>query len=88
MFRLYNGSFLPFSVGTRGCIGKKFAQVEFTAIMVGLFREMRIEFDSCGGRKTFEESRKECLTAIEKFEIKLTLGPSGPMPGIKWVRRK
>jgi len=87
MFRPYNGSFLPFSIGTRGCVGKKFAQVEFAAIMVGLFREMSVEFDSCGGTKTFEEARQECLAAMEKFEAKTTLAPSGPMPGIKWVRR-
>jgi len=88
MFKPYNGSYMPFSIGTRGCIGKKFAHVEFTAIMIGLFREMSVEFDSCGGRKSFEESRRECLAAIAKFEIKLTLGPSEEMPGIKWVKRK
>ena len=88
MFKPYNGSYIPFSIGTRGCIGKKFAHVEFTAIMLGLFREMSVEFDSCGGRKTFDEARLECLAEMEKFESKITLQPSGEMPGIKWVRRR
>ena len=88
MFKPCNGSFIPFSIGNRGCIGKKFACVEFTAIMLGLFREMSVEFDSCGGRKPFDEARQECLAEMEKFVMKLTLRPSGEMPGIKWVRRR
>ncbi|PUU77687.1 cytochrome P450 [Tuber borchii] len=88
MFKPYNGSYIPFSIGARGCIGKKFAHVEFTAIILGLFREMSVEFDSCGGRKTFDEARLECLAEIERFEPKITLQPSGEMPGIKWVRRR
>ncbi|PUU77680.1 cytochrome P450 [Tuber borchii] len=88
MFKPYNGSYVPFSIGTRGCIGKKFAHVEFTAIMLGLFREMSVGFDSRGGRKTFEEARLECLAEMEKFESKITLQPTGEMPGIKWVRRR
>jgi len=88
MFKPYNGSYIPFSIGTRGCVGKKFSQVEFTAIMLGLFREMSVEFDSCGGRKSFEEARQECLAAMEKYEAKTSLAPSGEMPGIKWVRRR
>ena len=88
MFKPYNGSYIPFSLGARGCIGKKFAQVEFTAIMIGLFREMSVEFDSCGGRKTFDEARQECLAEMKKFVMKLSMGPSGEMPGIKWVKRR
>ncbi|PUU77683.1 cytochrome P450 [Tuber borchii] len=88
MLKPYNGSYIPFSIGARGCIGKKFAHVEFTAIMLGLFREMSVEFDSCGGRKTFDEARLECLAEMENFESKITLQPSGEMPSIKWVRRR
>jgi len=88
MFKPYNGSYIPFSIGTRGCIGKKFAQVEFTAIMLGLFREMSVEFDSCGGRKTLEEARRECLAEMRKFATVMTLRPFGKMPGLRWVRRR
>ena len=88
MFKPYNGSYIPFSIGARGCIGKKFTQVEFTASMLGLFREMSVEFDSCGGRKTFKEARQEFLAEMENFESKISLQPTGKMPGIKWVRRR
>jgi len=88
MFKPYNGSYIPFSIGTRACIGKKFAQVEFTAIMIGLFREMSVEFDSCGGRKTLDEARREYLAEMRKLATVITLRPSGGMPGLKWVRRR
>ena len=88
MFKPYNGSYIPFSIGTRACIGKKFAYVEFTAAMLGLFREMSVEFDTCGGRKTFDKARRECLAEMEKLKTKITLVASGEMPGIKWVRRR
>ena len=88
MFKPYNGSYIPFSIGARGCIGKKLAHVEFTAIMLGLFREMSVEFDTYGGRKTIDEARLECLAQMERFETKVTLQPSGEMPGIKWVKRR
>ncbi|KAG0134365.1 cytochrome P450 [Tuber indicum] len=88
MFKPYNGSYIPFSIGARACIGKKFAQVEFAAVMMGLFREMNVEFDLCGGKKSFEEARRECLMQMERYETIITLRPTGEMPGIKWVRRK
>ncbi|KAG0636166.1 hypothetical protein HOY80DRAFT_381490 [Tuber brumale] len=65
MFKPYNGSYIPFSIGNRACIGKKFAHVEFAAVMIGLFREMSVEFDLCGGKKSFEEARRECLMQME-----------------------
>ncbi|KAK8017345.1 hypothetical protein PG993_013671 [Apiospora rasikravindrae] len=37
------GVFLGWSEGTRDCPGKKFSQVEFVALMVGLFRQWRVD---------------------------------------------
>ena len=56
--------------------------------MIGLFREMSVEFDSCGGRKTFDEARLECLAQMKNFEMRLSLQPTGEMPGIKWMMRR
>ncbi|KAK8066668.1 cytochrome p450 protein [Apiospora hydei] len=37
------GVFLGWSEGARDCPGKKFSQVEFVALMVGLFRQWRVD---------------------------------------------
>ena len=39
------GAFLPFSEGARACSGKKFATVEFVAVLFTLLREHRIELE-------------------------------------------
>jgi cytochrome P450 len=39
------GTFLPFSEGSRACSGKKFATVEFVAVLFALFREHRVELE-------------------------------------------
>ncbi|KAK6082597.1 cytochrome P450 [Seiridium cupressi] len=46
------GVFLGWSEGTRDCPGKKFSQVEFVALMVGLFRQWR-------GRPSQKTPRRE-----------------------------
>ncbi|RPB03498.1 hypothetical protein L873DRAFT_167558 [Choiromyces venosus 120613-1] len=88
MFKPYNGSYILFSIGTRGCVGKKFAQMEFTSVMLGLFREFTVEFGTLGGTKTQEEVKKECLVEMERFATIITFRPAGGMPGARWVRRE
>jgi len=39
------GTFLPFSEGARACSGKKFATVQFVAVLFTLFREHRVELE-------------------------------------------
>jgi cytochrome P450 len=39
------GTFLPFSDGSRACSGKKFATVEFVAVLFTLLREHRVELE-------------------------------------------
>ena len=44
--KLYNpphGSFVPFSEGQRGCLGRRFALVEMTAALVSIFRRYSVE---------------------------------------------
>lgn len=45
LFRPYPGAFIPFSVGQRGCIGRRFAQVELLAVIAVIFRTYSLELD-------------------------------------------
>lgn len=39
------GAFMPFSEGARACPGKRFAQVEITAVLAAIFRSYSLELD-------------------------------------------
>lgn len=43
--RPHPGSFVPFSDGSRGCLGKKFALVELYALIVRIFSEYSVELE-------------------------------------------
>jgi len=45
IFKPAKGTFLPFSEGARACSGKKFATVQFVAVLFTLFREHRVELE-------------------------------------------
>lgn len=36
------GTFIPWADGPRECVGRKFSQVEFVAVLAGLFRQYRV----------------------------------------------
>jgi cytochrome P450 len=70
------GSYIPFSEGARACPGKRFAQVEGTAVLSALFHRYSVELDVSQwasdeevegmGR---EEKRKVYAKAVEKAEM-------------------
>ncbi|KAH8602340.1 cytochrome P450 monooxygenase-like protein [Bisporella sp. PMI_857] len=39
------GAYIPFSEGMRSCPGKRFAQVEITAVLTGIFQRYTVELD-------------------------------------------
>ena len=45
LFRPYPGSYIPFSTGHRGCIGRRFAQVEMLAVVAVIFKDYSLELD-------------------------------------------
>jgi cytochrome P450 len=45
LFRPAKGAFIPFSEGARSCPGKRFAQVELTAILTVIFKQYSVELD-------------------------------------------
>ncbi|KAF3019774.1 hypothetical protein E8E14_011522 [Neopestalotiopsis sp. 37M] len=58
------GAFLGWSEGTRDCPGKKFSQVEFVALMVGLFRDWRVDPVKKTSNETIEAARQRVLDLI------------------------
>ena len=42
-FTPLTGTYVPFSDGLRGCLGKKFAQVELVAVLTAIFREYTVQ---------------------------------------------
>lgn len=61
------GTFLAWSWGARDCVGRKFSQVEFVAVMATLFRKHRVHIALRGSkRETPELGRKRLLDQIEK----------------------
>ncbi|KAH8781212.1 cytochrome P450 [Diaporthe sp. PMI_573] len=58
------GTFLAWSGGARDCVGKKFSQVEFVAVMSSLFRDWRVRPVLIDG-ETAEAARKRVLHQIE-----------------------
>ncbi|KAK8855713.1 cytochrome P450 [Apiospora arundinis] len=58
------GAFIGWSEGTRDCVGRKFSQVEFVAIMAVLFRNWRVNPVVLAG-ETPEEARRRVICLIE-----------------------
>ncbi|KAG8161847.1 hypothetical protein KVR01_008834 [Diaporthe batatas] len=58
------GIFLAWSGGPRDCVGRKFSQVEFVAVMASLFREWRVKPVLAEG-ETAEDARERVLDQIE-----------------------
>jgi cytochrome P450 len=66
------GAFIPFSSGPRVCPGKKFAQVEFVAVIARLFWRHRCSPVLLKG-ETMVEAKKRVLDIVEDSNLVLTL---------------
>lgn len=58
------GTFLSWSGGARDCVGRKFSQVEFVAVIASLFRDWRVD-PALSDEETPEAARKRVLDQIE-----------------------
>lgn len=58
------GTYLAWSGGARDCVGRKFSQVEFVAVMASLFRDWRVDPVLAAGESP-ETARKRIHTQIE-----------------------
>lgn len=79
------GAYAPFSEGARACLGKRFSQVEFAAVMAVIFREYRVELVR-GDGKTWEQVRQETAETLESCLSYLTLSLQKRVP-LRFVKR-
>ena len=102
LFRPAKGAFLPFSEGPRGCPGRRFAQVEITAVLAAVFQEYSVELDVQEWasdeevkrmsreqkRDVYAKAVKKAKETIRKSDIIITLRLlSGTSIPIRYVKR-
>jgi cytochrome P450 len=66
LFRPAKGAFIPFSEGVRSCPGKRFTQVELTAILAVIFKQYSVELDLSAWASDEQVSR---MSPSEKKEV-------------------
>ncbi|KAL3460316.1 hypothetical protein BJX64DRAFT_290315 [Aspergillus heterothallicus] len=73
------GSYLPFSDGARGCLGKRFSQVEYLAVMTVIFCEFRVEL-TLEGDMSWEDARAKAQRVLDDSITLPTLTMREPVP--------
>lgn len=80
-------SFFPWSLGARNCPGKKFAQVEFVAVMSYVLRLYRVEAIPLRG-ETPEDTRKRIWDWTQESKAEVTINFREPEKyALRLVRR-
>jgi cytochrome P450 len=79
------GSFAPFGAGSRACLGRRFSETEFIAVLSTILREYRVELATTE-RETKEQARARAEEALRKSETYMTLSVGGIVP-LKFVKR-
>jgi cytochrome P450 len=72
LFQPPPGAFVPWASGPRVCPGKKFAQVEFVAVIARLFLKYRVR-PKIDVDETREQAEKRILACIEDSVLNITL---------------
>lgn len=81
------GSFIAWSDGARNCPGKKFAQVEFVAVMAALFRDHRAE-PVPHAVETLAQERQRVSSVIKNSSVELLLQMRDPdSVAVSWSPR-
>ncbi|KAL9596408.1 MAG: hypothetical protein Q9179_004620 [Wetmoreana sp. 5 TL-2023] len=87
LFEPRKGTYLPWSGGARVCVGKKFSQVEFVAVMAVLFQKHRVEPVMETG-ESVEKARRRVVGVIEDSLLRMTLQVRDPtLAAISWKKR-
>ncbi|KAL3451529.1 cytochrome P450 [Aspergillus insuetus] len=75
----HRGAFIPFSDGMRACVGRKFAQAEFVAALVVLFRKYRITPATLEA-EGIQDAKKRTESALQESSTFLTLSLTEKVP--------
>ena len=83
-----SGTFIPWADGPRNCPGRKFAQVEFVAVMASLFSKYRSK-PALLTEQSPEDAKRDLQSMVEGSMISaITLQMQEPgKVALKWERR-
>lgn len=79
------GAFIGFSDGARGCLGRKFGQVEFVSIVSVILRDYRVELDVLDG-ETKDMAVARAWEAIERSRATIALRVREKIPLVLYRR--
>ncbi|KAL9101010.1 MAG: hypothetical protein Q9187_009292 [Circinaria calcarea] len=87
-FEPAKGTFVPWAEGPRACLGRKFAQVEFVAVMAMLFHKHRVRPMSLPGESALQTRERLLKMADESgiFAISLQMEKPQSVPLVWEVR--
>ncbi len=78
------GTYFPWSGGARVCVGKKFSQVEFVAVMAALFFKHRV-YPVAEARESKEEARRRIVRIVDDSLLRMTLQVRKPsLAAVAW----
>ena len=82
------GSFIPWADGPRACVGKKFSQVEFVAVLAVLFQQYRVRPVLKEGESE-EDGRRALIAMVDNSAISaITLQMQEPRSrALRWEKR-
>lgn len=80
------GAFAGFSLGTRACVGRRFAMIEFAAVLARTLQKHAVRLALKPG-ETMEDARKRAESSLERSFVALTLLPAETVPCVL-TRRK
>ena len=86
-FKPLKGTYFPWSEGVRNCPGKRFAQVEFVAVMATLFQSHVAE-PVPRGSESLDKARERVLAVVKDSNVKLLLQMRDPgSVRVRWRMR-
>jgi cytochrome P450 len=95
------GAYIPFSEGARSCPGRRFAQVEITAVLAAIFQTYSVELDVCewasdtdvdrmgkAERKVlYEKAKSRARKLVFASKVIITLQMKGTHVPVRFVKR-